>query len=310
MAQTIGASGVVGIAVEVTSGTYLAPTVFIPINKESLKWDPDMQERAPIRNSAGLIGLVPGANGSVSGDIEFDVSADILAYIVQAGRFTIVKSGTAPYVYTCTPAPLAIPAKTLSISIRRGNEVFGYTGCVVSTLKLSVDDKGIMVCTASFVGVAEATAAALTPVWGTVPIISAGMYSLQIPTATQIFDTDKFEFTAEESATTNPRIKSTLGAGFVNYGESRASITVERDFDTRAQYDLFKAGTSQSVTLLATQSATNIVSILMPVGTMKTYEVNLGGQGDLVRAKVEYAGVVDATGKHFQLVVTTSVNIT
>ena len=303
---SIGASGILGIALETVSGTYLAPVKYVPFNSESLKYNPDMQERAPIRNTPGLVGLVPG-NGSVEGDIEFDVSADILVHFMYASRCTVVKTGAAPsLVYTCTPSTAAIPAKTLSISIKRGNEVFGYTGCVVSSLKLAIGDNGILVCTASIIGNNETTQTALTATWPTTPVISAGMYKLEIPTATQIYDTDTFEFSTEDNAKANGRIKNTPGSQFVNFGESRASISVGRDFENRAQYDLFKAGTSQSVRLTATQSVSNIVDITMPVAIMDSYEVNIGGQGDLLRASVSFQGVVDGTGKNYQIVVTTN----
>lgn len=306
---SIGASGILGVALETTSGTYVAPTKFIPFNKESLKYDPNMQERTPIRNTPGLVDLVPG-NGSVSGDIEFDVSADLLLFFMYASRCSVVKTGSAPYVYTFTPSPMAVPAKTMSVSVKRGNEVFGYTGCVVSSFKLSVDDKGILNASFSLVGNNEATQTALTATWPTTPVISAGMYKLEIPTTTQVYDTDKWEFSAEDNAQANARIKNTTGAQFVNFGESRATMTVERDFENRAQYDLFKIGTAQSVTMTGTQSANNIVSVTMPVAKQSGYDINIEGVGDLLRAKVEFTGVIDATGKHYQMVVTTAENIT
>ena len=309
MALGIGAGGIVGIALETTSGTYLAPTDFIPVNSESLKYDPDMQERAPIRNTPGLVGLVPG-NSWVEGDLEFDVSADILLPFIYASRCTVVKTGAGPYVYTCTPNANALPTKTLSISIKRASEVFGYTGCAISSMKFSIDDKGILKATMSVIGSSEATQTALTATWPTTAVISAGMYNLQIPTSTTVFDADKFEINIEDNATTNPRIRATLGSAFTSFGESRITATAERDFDSRAEYDAFKAGTSKSISLIATQSASNIFNFTMPSAITSSYEINLGGQGDLVRASIEYTGVIDATGKHYQLILTTSKNIT
>lgn len=305
----IGASGILGVALEATAGTYLAPTKFIPFNSESIKVNINPVERRPVRGSAGLIGMIPG-NLTVEGDIEFDVTADTLVYFLHASRCTVAKTGTTPLVYTYTPSSLAVPAKTLSISIKRGSEVFGYVGCVVTGITLAVGDDGKMTATVSILGRNEATAASLTAVWPTSPVFQAGMYSLQIPTASQIFDADTFEFAAEENGQVNSRLKNTTGAAFVSFGESNATLKLARDFSTRADYDTYKAGTAQSITMTATADANNIISILAPVAIKSTYEVNIGGQGDLIRASIEYACVVDSTGKHYQIVVTTSENIT
>lgn len=304
----IGASGILGVALEVTSGTYLAPTKSIPINSESLKFNINPVERRPIRGTAGLVGLVPG-NGSVEGDVEFDVTTDTLLYFLIATRCTYVKTGAGPYVYTFTPTSNAVPTKTLSISVSRGGVVFGYTGCVVNSFTLNVGDDGKMTITVSILGRNEASAAALTPVWPTAPVFNAGMYSLQIPTATQIYDADTFEFSSEDNGQANARLKNTPGASFVNFGESNASVKVDRDFETRTDYDAYKAGTARSITLVATADASNIVSISTPVAIANTYDVNIGGQGDLLRASIEYACVVDATGKHYQIIVTSTENI-
>lgn len=310
MAVGIGAGGILGVAIEAVAGTYVAPTKYIPFNSESLKYNINPVERRPIRNSAGLIGVVPG-NATVEGDIEFDVSADILLYFLAASRCTYVKTGTTPnFNYVFTPQSNALPAKTMSITIKRGDETFGYTGCVVGGFTLAIDSDGKLTCTANIFGRNEATQTAPTAVWPTTPIISAGMYSLQIPTATQVFDADTYEFSSEDNAVANGRIRNTPGASFVNFGESNATVKVERDFDTRAEYDAYKAGTSKSITLEATQTTNNKITILTPVAIANTYEVNIGGQGDLIRASVEYASVVGAGGFHYQITIVTSENLT
>ena len=310
MAVGIGAGGILGVAIEAVAGTYVAPTKYIPFNSESLKYNTNPVERRPIRNSAGLIGVIPG-NATVEGDIEFDISADVLLYFLVASRCTYVKSGTAPSLsYVFTPQSNALPAKTLSISIKRGDEVFGYTGCVVGGFTIAIDSDGKFTATVNIFGRNEATQAALTPVWPTAPVFYAGMYSLQIPTATQVFDADTYEFSSEDNAVVNSRIRNTPAASFVNFGESNATVKVERDFDTRADYDSYKAGTARSITLEATADVSNKITILTPVAIANTYEVNIGSQGDLIRASIEYASVVGAGGFHYRITIITSENIT
>lgn len=308
---SIGASAVLGIALETVSGTYVAPTKFVPFESESLNYQQETVWRRPIRNTPGLVGGVPG-NVHVEGDIEMEALAEVVAVILQASRCTSVKTGTGPYVYTFTPAPVAVPTKTMSITVRRGAEVFGYTGCVVGSFTFSIDDDGQLKFNISVVGSNEASAAALAGItWPTSLPFGAGMYSIEIPTATQVFDTDQFEFQSEDNAEPQFRLKNTgRGAQFVKFGESEATLTVERDFETRADYDTYKALTAQSITLTATNGASNIIQIIMPSAIKDTYEIEIGEQGDLVRASVEYQGVIDGTGKHYQIIVTTTENIT
>lgn len=305
---SIGASGLLGVAIEDTPGTYEAPTKFIPFNSESLKANVNPIERRPIRETAGLVGIAMG-NLTIEGDVEFDVTADTILYFLIATRCTYVKTGTGPYVYTFTPTSNAVPVKTLSITIKRGNEVFGYTGCVVGSFTITVGDDGKMTCTMSIFGRNEAEEAAPVATWPTTPVFVAGMYNLQIPTATQIFDADTYEFSSEDNGQSNARLKDTPGSAFANFGESAGTLKVSRDFENRDDYDAYKAGTSQSVKLVATANATNIIQITTPVAIKTAYEVNIGGQGDLIRASVEYGLVIDATGKHYEIVITTSENI-
>jgi hypothetical protein len=307
----IGASGVLGVARETVSGTYLAPEKFVPFMSESLGYVQDTVWRRPIRNSSGLIGAVPG-NARVEGEISMEAFDDVIPYFMAAARATLVKSGAGPYVYTYTPSAAAVPVKTLSIAIRRNAEVMAYVGCVVSSFTFTVGSDGTLMFNVKIVGNNEATQSALTLVWPTTVPYGAGMYTVEIPTATQVFDTDTFEFNVEDNAEAQYRLKSAgaRGAQFVKFGESAASIKVERDFETRSDYDTFKALTASSITFKANNGASSIINITCPVAIKDTYEVSIPSQGDLVRASVTYQAAINATGEHYTLAVTSAVNIT
>lgn len=307
---SIGAAGVLGVALETVSGTYVAPTKFVPFKSESLNYQQDTVWRRPIRAASGLVGAVPG-NAHTEGSIEMELLHDVLPYFMKATRCSVVKTGTGPYKYVYTPTAAAIPTNTLSITVQRGTEVMGYTGCVVSGFTIKTDDNGLLSFNVDIVGSDEASAAALSGItWPTTTPFGAGMYNIQIPTATQVFDTDNFEFAVKDNAEPQYRLNNTKrGAQFVKFGESEATLSVDRDFGTRADYDLYKALTSQSITLTATQG-TNDVIILMPVAYKDSYEIKIGGQGDLIRAGVKYQAAMDATGKHYQLTVDTTENVT
>lgn len=305
---SVGASGVLGVALENVSGTYLAPTAFIPFDTESLKWTQENVERRPIRNSPALLGVIKGP-GFVEGDITFDCTPDLLIYFLHAARMGIVKTGAGPYNYVCTPTAVAVPAKTMSITIKRGSEVSGYTGCVVSKINLKIED-GAFKATVSILGLSEATQSNPTPTWPTSVVFGAGSYTWQIPTGTTVYDTDKWEFEIDDSAEAQKRITPTMAAQFIAFGENKCTAKVERDFETRAEFDQFKNVTSKTLTMTASTGANNSIAILTPVAFISSYEYNLGGQGDLLRASIEYVNAVNAAGNNYTLTLNTATNIT
>ena len=306
----IGASGVLGVALETTPGVFVPPTKFVPFESESLQYQQETNWRRPIRNTPGVIGAVPG-NVHTEGDVGMEALHDCVPYFLMASRCTFTKTGTGtPYTYTFTPSPVAVPTKTMSIAVKRNNEVMGYSGLVVSSFTFTIED-GTLKFNCSMVGQDEASQTTLTPVWPTSTPFGAGMYSVQIPTATQVFDTDSFEFQVEDNAEPQYRLKSSgRGAQFVKFGESNATLKVERDFETREDYDNYKALTAQAITMLASQDANASIQLDLPVAIKDTYEVNIGGQADLVRASVNYQAAIDATGKHYSIQVITTENIT
>ena len=303
MAVAIGASGILGIAPEAVAGTYVAPTKFFPFESESLKWVQDNQERSGIRNTPGLLGIIRG-DGHVEGEITFDATVDVVAWFLLASRCTYTKTGTAPAItYVFKPAPVAVPTKTISITVKRGSETSGYVGCVVTGFTISLDG-GALKMTVNILGNAEATQTAPTATWPTTVPFGAGMYSLQIPTATQVFDTDKYEFSVEDNGEAQSRIKNTLGAQFIKFGESRATVKAERDFETRTELDQYKNLTAKSITLEAIPlTGTDKLTILTPVAVIDSYEYGLSSVGDLIRASVEYKCVIDATGFAYTITV-------
>jgi hypothetical protein len=300
----IGASGIMGVALEVTSGTYLAPTKFVPFTAESLQWQQDTNWRRPIRNTPGLVGASPG-NGHVEGDISIEALSDVLPYFLMATRATVAKTGAAPYTYTATPSAIAVPQKTLSITIVRNGVTFGYTGVTIGDWHLTIDNSTLMF-TCSALGTAEASQSTPTGiVWPTSVPFGAGNYTYQIPTATQVFDADTFDFESNDNPTVQFRLKNALGAQFVSFGESEATIKTDRDFTSRAEYDAWKTLTAKSITFVASKGASESITITAPVAVVDTYEVAIGGQGDLVRASITYQCAIDGTGKHYQVIVVT-----
>jgi hypothetical protein len=308
MSAGTGAQGFLGFAVEVTPGTYVAPTNFVPVMSESLTFMQDTVWRRPIRQSADLIGAVAG-NSHVEGDVSMELFEDVLAIMMRGARASYVKSGTTPnFTYVFTGTPNAIPATTLSITVVRNGVVFGYTGMVISGFTITIDN-GLLMFNPTFMGRDEAVQSLPVATWPTgvqATPFGAGQYKLEIPVATQVFDADTFTFTVDDAATPAYRLKDTnTGAQFITYGERAVTMSIERDFDTRTDYDAFKSETSQDIQITATKGTNNVVILEVPVAIKDTYEVALSGQGDLTRSAIAYNGVVDATGNAYKLTVKT-----
>jgi hypothetical protein len=310
MAFGVGAGGIMGIALETVSGTYTAPTKYVPFNSESLTVANETNFRRAIRNSPDVTYAVPG-NIHPEGDIEMDAFDDILPYFMMVSRMTVVKTGTTPnFTYTGTPNALAVPAKTMSITIVRDGIVFGYVGCVVSSFTIGMDD-GTMTYTATIMANDEAVQSAPTPTWPTTTPYGMGMYTIEIPTASTVTDTDTFEFQVEDNGEPQFRLKSTgRGANFIKFGEREVTLSVERDFQTRVEYDAFKAVTAQSIQITASKGANNNIVLLCAVSIKDSYEVNLSGQGDLVRAQVSYQCLVGPATPSYLLTVKGQEDIT
>lgn len=291
---------------------YVAPLKFFPFRSESLKYQQETIWRRPIRQNVDVLGGVAG-NVHVEGDLEIEALEDVVPYFHFATRAICVKTGTSPnFVYTFTPSSAGSPpSDTMSITVVRNGQVFGYVGCVVGGFKYSIDS-GLLICSYSIVGSDEASQTLPVPTYPTTVPFGAGQYNIQIPTASQVFDVDTFEFDVADNAEPQYRLKSSgRGAQFIKYGERQVTITMERDFLDRADYDSYKALTSQSLTLLATKGANNSIQIDAPAMIKDTYEVGLSGQGDLVRSSLTYQGTYDAgTSKAYSLTVKTQENVT
>lgn len=292
------------------AGTYTAPTKFMPMVSEGMKFMQATQYRRVIRKTPDVIGAVPG-DAHIEGPISAELLEDVFVYFLYASRYTVIKSGSNPnFVYTFTPSPVAIPPRTLSITVERvGGVVFGYTGCVVKSYKIGISN-GMVTFAVDILGRDEASQALPTPTWPTSVPYGVGTHDVEIPTGTQVFDTDTYEFSVDFNGVPQYRLKNTgRGADFIKFGESNTTLTLSRDFVDRVDYDNFKALTSQSITLAGARGVNNSFNITSPVMLKNTYDVNLGGQGDLTRAAIQYQGMIDGSGNSHTIVLKTQENI-
>ena len=318
MALDIQAGGFVGIAFEPTWGTFVPATKFFPVRSCDINYTQDPSWRRPIRGLADNLGGIQGYS-SVAGTIEMELMENILPYFLYVGRFSVVKSGTTPnFIYTATPqhwgTQQSLPAtkKGMSITVVKAGLAFGYEGCVVSGIEFGVDGN-VPIVTFTIVGEDEAAASLPTYVEdaGSLPY-GAGQWSIEVPTASQVFDTDGFSVSYDDSAEPQHRLSNVRTPAFIKWGERTLTAQLDRDFSSRTEYDAFKALTATSCTVKCTRGANNEVALTLPRAVPETFEPGtLSSQGDLVRASVQYQGVYNtATSTAGTIVVKTQTDIT
>ncbi len=307
----VGAVGIVGIAEETTPGTFVNPTKFFPIISETLQYKQTTTWRETIRGIADIIGAVPG-NSEITGDITVELLSDVLPYFLRCSRNTLTMTGvSAPYTYVSTPTHSAQPIKTMSIAVLRNGQWFAYAGCVVSEIEITIDDKQPQMKFV-IVGQSETTPSlTVTPTWTDASPFGAGMYNIQIPTATNIFDCDKVTLTINDNAKSEWRLKSgTTGPQYILFGKRAVTLKLDRDFTDLTEYNEFLALTASSITIQATNGANDGITFKLPAVIANTYDIgNLSGDGNLVRSTVDYNGTYDpVTGKSYEFTILSTDN--
>jgi hypothetical protein len=308
MTLGIGAGGLMGVAFETVQGTYVAPTKYIPFLSETLEFKEMNNYRRPIRQTAGQVGVVAG-DFDVEGTITMEATEDTCLYFTEISRAVGVKTGTTPnWVYTYTPTSVALPPRTMSITIVRDGVVFGYTGCCVTKQTFTVNNN-VLEFDVDIIALQEATQSLPTATWPTSVPYGPGSWNVSIPNGTQVFDMDTFSFSADDAGAAQYRLKSTRGAAFVAYGERTLQMTASRDFVDKTDYTAFQSVTGQKLTIAVTNGANNGIQFDMMNGIKDTYQVNLSGQGDLVRASITYNSTLDSSGNEYDIIYKTQETI-
>lgn len=326
MPAGLSGSGWLGIALEATKGTFVTPTVYMPILSESFKYVEDRYYSPQIRQDT-IVSDVKQGYYHIEGDVEFEVDVNFLPYILFCTRHT---PSFATGVYTFVPsdagatstAASGMVQRTMSVTIERNGQQFGYSGCTVGNLKFNVD-AGILKCTATLLGEKDNVTSGSTPTWAAPSLFGADANQVFVaasavaPTfGAASVDFNGFEFEANFNAQAQNRIVSARSASYVSFGETEISLTTELDFIDKTEYNNFVATTQKAIQLLSTiggitfAAATQAVEITVNRGVYETYDLGLSGLGDLIMAGVTMRGIGIAGGNGYQIRVKSPVTIT
>jgi hypothetical protein len=331
----IGANGAVWIKLEATYGTAEDPTltggVLMPVITEGLVYREEKYFSEQIRQETTASSVV-AAPYHVEGDLEFEVDANYLPYLLYASRHTVTKTGSAdPWTYSAVPSKIGSTypggsAKGLSIGVVRNAEGFLYNGCVVNNWAFTIDG-GVLRCTASILGLGETTFddSAMVGAWLDPELFGADAHSVFVDTAgtapafASRDDTfNGFTFTANHNGSPQNRIRPDRRASYIAYGMGEYTYDTELDFVSRAEYDNMKINTLRSVRLQSVRpgdtgtyaAATEAVRITAYRSAYTTYDVSLGSAGDLIMARVNGRALAIAGGSAYKIECKSAVSIT
>jgi hypothetical protein len=328
MPAGLGGGGKVGIAFETTMGTYVAPTIFVPVLSESLQYTEDKYYSEQIRQQT-IVSDVKSSFYHVEGDIEMEVDPTNHPYWLYASRHTIAKTGAGPYEYKFTPSSAgsastaagATTPKTISITVVRNDVVFGYVGCVVGSFEYMVED-GVLRCTMNVLGMGEAVQSAPSPSWPAPDLLGADAHRVYLAASavTPTFGAadvnfNGFTFRVNHNAEAQNRIRADRQASYISFGITEAEIESELDFLDRTDYDNMVNNTTRAIKLESTNggatfaAATSAIKLQGNRVSYDAYDIGLEGMGDLIMAGFTGRIIGIAGGDAYQIEVKSPANI-
>ena len=329
----LGGGGSVGLAFETVMGTYVPPVIYIPVLSESVEYTEEKYLSEQIRQQSIHTEAKPSYY-HVEGDIEMEVDPELIVYFLYASRHIITKTGAStPWTYTFTPSSAGTAStaasgptvpRTMSLTIVRNGEIFGYTGCCVGGYEFSIDtDSGILMCTLNIMGLSEAVAADPTEVWVAPKLFGADAHTLKLdtagigPTFAAAADVNHngITFAANFNAEAQNRIRNDRSASYISFGITEGTVSAEIDFLTRADYDFFKATNKRAIriTSMTPGNAANLAASTYGIELQannyffNSYSIPLEGMGDLIAAETEGRMLGIAGGDAYKITVKTQV---
>lgn len=319
MPAGLGGGGALGFAFETTYGTYLPPTIWIPIISEEFRYTEERYFSPQLRQQV-MVSDVKQGYYHIEGDVVMEVDPNFFPYFMYISRHTLTKSGTTPnFTYKAVPnkaASVGPPMKSASITIIRNDIASGYSGCVCGQYEFTIED-GVLRCTLSMLGLAEsAPAGPFTPTWLTPDLFGADAHSIFVAStfgASPTFgaasvDFNGFTLTLNHNAAAQNRIVKNRAASYIAFGETEISFNTELDFVSRTEYDNFLNTTQRGIKLESTQGATTFttattdaVKLQLNRFAYESYDVNLPGMGDLIMAGATGRGLAVAGGDAYEI---------
>ena len=310
----VAGGGHIKVSLEATRGSYQAVLKAIPITSESLREVRTDPLRKVILGQAVTRGKVGGRAG-VEGSITMEAMPETMAYFLIASRFgnNLVKAGAGPYTYTAiddAAAHVKTTLRSLSIGVSRAGIGFAYLGCQATKMRLFFED-GIPMVEYSIFGLEETTDYAPSAVVElTETPFAADDIAITVAGSSRT-DIDSLEVSIDDNGSLKYNQSGQEAADYVLYGEHVGEASFEVDFESKADYAIWKARTVQELTAVMTKSANQIINLEFHGGIYDDFTVDLSALGDQVRAAATLRSaytVADLAAT--KIILTTQENIT
>lgn len=332
MPAGIGASAAVGFAFETTLGTYVPPTIWIPVLEESLVYTEDKYYSQQLRQQVTDSDVLPSYY-HVEGDIRLEVDVNYLPYLMYCSRHTITKTGAGPYTYKFTPniagatstAASGAVQRTASITVLRNGVFFGYTGCTMGGYEFTVStDEGVLMATMNVMGNGEEDGSGTTS-WIAPELFGADCHRVSVDTAgispafaSPSQDFNGYTFRANHNPEPQNRLIPQRKAVFTKFGKTDFSVESELDFIDKTEYNNFKAAAVKAFQFESRRpgnavsfvAATEAVRITTYRAAYDRYDINVDDIASLIIGGFEGHGLNITGGDAYAIEVKSPVNIT
>ncbi len=297
----VAGGGHIGLALETTHGTYVAPAKFAAVESESLQEVRTDSYRAPILGRAVATGKTPGRQ-HVAGEITMEALPEIMVYFLIASRWgeNLTKSAGPPFVYEATNTSVVhdkADFRSLTLVADRAGVGFAYLGCKVVQTTINFGDGGVPMVTYTIVG--QRQSEDYTPGAVTEPTelpFQVDECNLDIATVERgDVDADSIEFVLNDNGEPKFNLTGQDRADYVKYGEFVGDASYEIDFESKADYAIWVARTTQALLLEFNKDANQIFKLDYHGAMYDTFEVSLSSLGDQVRASAAIRAIHDVT---------------
>lgn len=262
-----GQDGQVGFVTEVTPGTAVTVTKFIPIVSENIKNNITYLDTKTISARKVLRLTKPGTK-EISGSISTELPNVPMATLLKHMFGTINTTGAGPYEHTATPGDLTGDSLTIQVGRPATSGTvhpFTYAGCKISEWTIACQLGEIATLDLDVIGMSEVTATALATAsysasWEPFTFIEGSVSVAGSPVASIK------SFTLTGNNMIEPRFRIGSGNSVQPLETSLREYTgqIVGDFDSLTHYGLYTAGTETAI-VLSFDNGTDTLTITMNV---------------------------------------------
>ena len=286
----VGTFGVCGYAIEGVQGTFVSPSLSIPINSETLKTDTALVSPGVIAGSRDSRRYALRGKAKIQGDIVFDMFADAGSLLIGSALALNAAAGTINPTNNLNSFSVQIDLADLASS--------QFSGLIISKMMVSVKAGETAKCTITFDGLKEVIGAVqATPTFRTTdPLnwdnctISTGAQGA----ATADLDVTSFEFTLDNAPIPFYSLNNTNFPSRLVPGPRKVEGKFTKYFADSTLHAAYLANTTQSLALSILNVGGNGYVFQFPRVNIQAWSAPLKIQ-DIIQQDIVFWAPLDPT---------------